>query len=110
MPGTVRGGSELGYGDLVRTMNAIAAHHQVKTSLMLEPTIGKGTGLRVSALAVAMPPMGTADPGEEQATWGVVRELVSPDTSDLAPLAYRCLIDLDVMLSEVRWAQLPLLG
>lgn len=102
------GGSGLTFGDVYRTMQIIGEHHHVTVTLTVSlAPMGSGAA-DWTLLAVERPSLASpATPGEAQLRWALqVRDL--GDLERTASSLYRSLIELDVLLTRARWAQLPL--
>lgn len=102
------GGSELGFGDLARTMGAIEEHHHVMVSLTAERMPSGNGGLRWNARATVSARLGDRSDPFNPKTWVVTWDEFTPDLGRTAPNLYRLLLKLDSELTVVRWAQSPL--
>lgn len=106
----VTGGSELGFGDIDRTIRAIEMHHQVYIELHVASLKGRTAGLCWDIVATSTTPGTSGANPFDPARWNVSWDDITPDTSNTVSTLYRLLIKLDDLLTRVRWGQISLLG
>lgn len=106
----VVGGTELGWGDVMSAIHALEQHHEVKITVMIVPSPMSIRSLSCLLTAQAAPTAPHVFDEQDGRSWGLTFELAQTDTKRLEPAVYRSVLELDEMLTRVRWAPTRLPG